>query len=100
MPLADLGCLLGQLNRKAEAQRVLEDLGELGRRVNVQPTYLGFVHASLGNHDEAFACFSQGLEQQNASLMWLREYCRFAGLDRLRADPRFEELLKQIGVQG
>lgn len=99
MALADLGCLLGRLNRKVEAQRVLDDLGELGRRVNVQPTYLGFVHASLGNHDEAFACFSQGLEQQNASLMWLREYCIFAGLDDLRADPRFPELLRKIGLE-
>jgi len=98
MPLADLGCLLGQLNRKAEAQRVLEDLGELGKRVNVQPTYLDFVHAGLGNHDEAFACFSQGLEQQNASILWLQEYCIFAGLDELRADPRFPALLKKIGL--
>ena len=99
MPLADLGCLLGRLDRKAEAQRVLEDLGELGRRVNVQPTYVGFVHAGLGNHDEAFACFSRGLEQQNASIMWLREYCTFAGLDRLRGDPRFPALLEKIGVE-
>jgi TolB-like protein/class 3 adenylate cyclase/tetratricopeptide (TPR) repeat protein len=99
MPLADLGCLLGRLNRKPEAQRVLEDLEELGKRVNVQPTYLGFVHASLGNHDEAFACFSQGLEQQNASITWLREYCTFAGLDELRADPRFPKLLRKIGLE-
>jgi adenylate cyclase len=99
MPLADLGCLLGRLDRKAEAQRVVEDLGELGRRVNVQPTYVGYVHASLGNHDEAFACFSRGLEQQNASIMWLRQYCAFAGLDRLRADPRFPALLEKIGVK-
>jgi tetratricopeptide (TPR) repeat protein len=28
IPLADLGCLLGQSGRKAEAQQVLEDLGE------------------------------------------------------------------------
>ena len=99
VPLADLGCLLGRLDRKAEAQRVLEDLADLGKRVNVQPTYLGFVHASLGNYDEAFACFAQGMEQQNASIMYLREYCIFAGLDRLRADPRFPALLKEIGLE-
>jgi tetratricopeptide (TPR) repeat protein len=99
VPLADLGCLLGQLDRKAEAQQVLEELAKLGKRVNVQPTHLGFVHASLGNHDEAFTCFAEGLEQQNASIMYLREYCICTGLDRLRVDPRFPALLKKIGLE-
>ena len=97
--MADLGCLLGQSDRKAEAQQVLADLGELGKRTYVQPAYLGFVHASLGNHDEAFACFEQGLKHENASVAWIREYCIFAGLDRLRADPRFPALLKKIGLK-
>ena len=39
MPLADLGCLLGRLDRKAEAQQVLEDLGELGKQSEC-PTHL------------------------------------------------------------
>ena len=97
--LADLGCLLGRSGRKAEAQRVLEDLGELGKRTYVQPTYLGFVHASLGNHDEAFTCFAQGLEHENGSLAFFRDYCVNAGLDDLRADPRFPALLKKIGLE-
>ena len=97
--LADLGCLLGRSDQKAEAQRVLDDLAELGKRTYVQPAYLGFVHASLGNHDEAFGCFEQGLEHENASVAWIREYCIFAGLDRLRADLRFSALLKKIGLQ-
>src|SRR5205823_14430113 len=46
VPLADLGCLLSRLGRKAEAQQVLEDLGELGKRMYVQPPCLGFVHRS------------------------------------------------------
>ena len=96
--MADLGCLLGRLGRKAEAQQVLEDLGELGKRTYVQPAYLGFVHASLGNHDGAFACFAQGLEHENASVAWIREYSISAGLDELRADPRFLALLKKIGL--
>jgi tetratricopeptide repeat protein len=55
--LADLGCMLGRLGRKAEAEKVLEELDELGKRVNVLPTYVGIVHASLGNHDAAFTYF-------------------------------------------
>ncbi len=65
----------------------------------VQPPYLGLVHASLGNHDEAFDCFAQGMEHENGSIAYLREYCICAGLDDLRADPRFPALLKKIGVE-
>ena len=97
--LADLGCLLGRLGRKTEAQQVLQELNELGKRTYVQPAYLGFVHASLGNHDEAFACFAQGMEHENASVAAIREYSIGAGLDDLRADPRFPVLLKEIGLE-
>jgi hypothetical protein len=65
----------------------------------VQPPYLGFVHASLGNHDAAFACFAQGMEHENGSIVYLREYCICAGLDELQADPRLPALLKKIGLQ-
>ena len=37
-----------------DAPVALEDLGELAKRMNVTPTCVGFVHASLGNDDEAF----------------------------------------------
>jgi adenylate cyclase len=99
IPLADLGCLLGRLDRKAEAQQVLEELEELGKSRYVQAAYLGFVHASLGNHDEAFACFSQGMEDENFSVAIIREYCICAGLDDFRADLRFPALLKKIGIE-
>jgi len=96
--LGNLGCLLGSLDRKTEAQQVLEDLGELGKRRYVHPTYIGLVHASLGNHDEAFAYFEEGIEHENGTIAYLRQYCISAGLNRLRADPRFPALLKKIGV--
>jgi adenylate cyclase len=99
IPLADLGCLLGRLDRKAEAQQVLEELNELGKQTYVQPGSIGFVHASLGNNDEAFACFERAVEVETANLVFIREYCISAGLDDLRADPRFPALLKKIGLE-
>ena len=98
LQLADLGCLLGRVGRKTEAQRVLEELKEVATRRYVQPAYLGFLYASLGNHDQAFACFAQGMEHENASVALIAEYCVCAGLDDLRADPRFPALLKKIGI--
>ena len=67
--------------------------------MNVYPTCLGFVHAGLGNHDEAFACFRRGLEHKNAPIVYLREDRVCGGLDCLRADPRFPALLKKIGAE-
>jgi len=89
---------LGRLGRKTEAQQVLEELNELGKQRYVQPAYLGFVYASLGNHDEAFACFAQGMEHENGSVALIGEYSICAGLGELRADPRFPALLKKIGI--
>jgi hypothetical protein len=40
--------------RDHDAPVALEDLGELAKRMNVMPTCVGFVHASLGIDDEAF----------------------------------------------
>ena len=97
--MADLGCFLGLLGRKAEAQQALEDLNELGKQRYVQPAYRGFVHASLGNYDEAFACFAEGMQHENLSVAFIGEYCISAGLDELRADPRFPALLKKIGLE-
>jgi TolB-like protein/class 3 adenylate cyclase/tetratricopeptide (TPR) repeat protein len=99
IPLADLGCLLGRLGRKAEAQQVLEELNELGKQTYVQPGNIGFVHASLGNNDEAFACFERAVEDETGNLVYVREFCISAGLDDLRADPRFPALLEKIGLE-
>jgi len=85
---------------EALALELLEEHQRLLRkRTYVQPTYLGFVHASLGNHDEAFACFARGMEHENGSIAYLREYCICADLNELRADPRFPALLKEIGLE-
>ena len=91
--------MLGRLGRKAEAEKVLEDLDELGKRVNVLPTYVGIVHASLGNHDAAFTYFRRGAELKNATVLVLRELCICAGLDELRADPQFPAFLEEIGLE-
>jgi serine/threonine protein kinase/tetratricopeptide (TPR) repeat protein len=62
---------------------------------HLPPYFMALPHAQLGHADEAFALLDRAAEGRNGQLV-------FAAvdplLDPLRADPRFERLLKMIGL--
>ena len=81
--------------RRADAFRLL---GELKKRQQTGYVPAGaFVHAylGLGNSDEAFAWFERAYREQSNILIYLKV---FPPYDSLRGDPRFQDLVRRVGL--
>jgi TolB-like protein/DNA-binding winged helix-turn-helix (wHTH) protein/Flp pilus assembly protein TadD len=81
--------------RRTDAQRLL---GELKKRE--QTGYLpsaAFVNAylGLGDNDEAFAWFERAYQEQSGILKYIKIFPIF---DSVRGDPRFQDLVRRVGL--
>lgn len=63
------------------------------RQANLTPYNLATFHAELGEHDRAFAELNKSYQNREAILGLLNVDPRF---DSLRADPRFQDLLRRF----
>ena len=54
---------------------------------------LAIAHAALGQHDEAFRQLERAIEEKHGDVVRLKI---MAGLDPLRSDPRFDEILSRL----
>ena len=100
LPLADLGHAYGIAGKKKEAQEILEKLLaekllEKSKRIYVSAYDIAAVYVGLGEKDQAFEWLSQALEERSGFLVYIKCDRRFDGL---RSDPRYEALLKRIGL--
>jgi TolB-like protein/DNA-binding winged helix-turn-helix (wHTH) protein/Flp pilus assembly protein TadD len=81
--------------RRADALRLL---GELKKRQQTGYVPAGaFVNAylGLGDNDEAFAWFERAYEEQSNILIYIKVFPLF---DSLRGDPRFQDLVRRVGL--
>jgi TolB-like protein/DNA-binding winged helix-turn-helix (wHTH) protein/Flp pilus assembly protein TadD len=81
--------------RRPDALRLL---GELKRRQQtgyVPPGAFVTAYLGLGNNDEAFAWFERAYKEQSNILIYLKV---FPPYDSLRGDPRFQDLLRRVGL--
>ena len=57
---------------------------------------MAFIHAGLGQLDEAFALMNRSLDDHDNWLVF--SLTHLPTLDELRPDPRFQELRRRIGL--
>jgi tetratricopeptide (TPR) repeat protein len=92
---SELGYAYAKAGKREEAQRVIEDLQRSPGERRVSPFHLALVHIGLGENDRAIELLEKSFEERTERLVWLRADPRF---DPLRLDPRFNDLLRQIGL--
>jgi len=81
-------------NREA-AQKILEELEDLSKRVYVPPYSIALIYTALGKTDDAFEWFKIAYASHNEWLNWLKVAPE---VDSLRADPRFTDLLLRLNL--
>jgi hypothetical protein len=92
--VAGLGHLFGVNGHREEALRMLDRLNQLDSLGYVAPFWHAIVCAGLGDTDAAIGHLERSYAQSDVWLVWLNTEPR---LDSLRADPRFQQLLRRVG---
>jgi hypothetical protein len=93
---ADLAIVYAAAGKKDRAHRILEKFEERARREYVPPYTLAMAHMAVGDLDGTFAWLDKMYEERSPVLIWMNEHARY---DRLRGDPRFQQLLRKIGFK-
>jgi TolB-like protein/DNA-binding winged helix-turn-helix (wHTH) protein len=79
----------------AEAKRVFLDGDALHIAPSVGPIWTAADYAELGQKDKAFEWLDHAIELHNVNMEFIKVDERFVPL---RSDPRFEDLLRRIGL--
>jgi eukaryotic-like serine/threonine-protein kinase len=95
LPLSSLGHAYGIAGKKKEAQEILEKLLEKSKRAYVPAYDIAAVYIGLGDKNQSFEWLNKAYEERSHFLVYIKCDRRF---DALRSDPRYEALLKRIGL--
>jgi len=76
------------------ARQILEELYDRRRRANVWLFMQAMIHAALGDHDLAFQTLDEAIRER---VGWITYLAVEPGVDSLRKDSRFGDLLRKVG---
>ena len=94
LALAGLGYTYAVTGRRAEAQKVLDQLNELSKQKYVPAWSRSIIYEGLGQKDKAFEWLEKAYEER--SIYAIKADLAF---DPLRSDPRFADLLRRMNLQ-
>lgn len=92
---AFLGTAYAFSGRRAEAEKVLADLEKLSAQRYISPYHVAMIYAGLGDKDKALVLLARAYDERSRRLVFL-------GInpvwDSLRSDPRFQDLVRRVGL--
>jgi hypothetical protein len=75
---------------------VLNELNRLSRKRYVSPYDVAAIYVGLGEKDQAFKWLERAYEERSEFLIWIKVN---PALDSIRADSRFQDLLKKMKLE-
>jgi TolB-like protein/Flp pilus assembly protein TadD len=94
LSLSFLAHAYGRLDRRDEARDLVAEIERLASEGHASPIAFVVAFAGLGDLDAAFGWLDTA-RRIRSDLLWLT--AGFPGVDPLRPDPRFEDLLRRAG---
>jgi TolB-like protein/DNA-binding winged helix-turn-helix (wHTH) protein/Flp pilus assembly protein TadD len=79
--------------KRSEAERLLSDLKKRSNPNNSLASEIAMIYAALGDTDQAMSWLEKGYEERFNPGVLLRP-----GFDPLRSDPRFQDLVRRVGL--
>jgi len=93
--LALLAHVYGRMGRRAQAESVIKELQGKYAKQNADARDLAVAYAGLDQKDQVFAWLEKSYQEHSQTMAQLRTE---ALLDPVKSDPRWNELLKRVGV--
>jgi eukaryotic-like serine/threonine-protein kinase len=93
--LAGLAHAYALAGRRSDAEQALQGLLERARQSYVSPFDIALIYTALGQKDTAFTWMTKAVAERSTWLVYTKWEPR---LDPLRSDPRFQDLLRRIGL--
>ena len=94
-PLAFLGYALAKSGKPAEARGVLEELLSLSNGRYVSPYSIALIYNALDERDKTLSWLERGYKERDPKLVFLKVEPKW---NNLYADPRFQDLLRRVGL--
>jgi TolB-like protein len=91
-----LGLTLGLSGNVAEARSLLKRFHAMAAQGYVPPTSFAWIHLGLAEIDTAFEWLNRAVDEYDQLMMPIKSYRFF---DPIRADPRFQALLRKMNLE-
>jgi serine/threonine-protein kinase len=92
---ADLGYDYARMGERAKAEQILRDLEAVAKKRHVSPSCFHTVYLGLGDKEKALDWLERCYEERDGICWDLKAEPTF---DDLRNEPRFQALLKKVGL--
>ena len=94
--IAGLAHAYTAMGNRAEAQKILADFLRQSKTNYVSPYMIATVYAGLGDREKAFVFLEKAYQERSPDIPYfLKADLR---LDALRSDPRFQSLVRRVGL--
>lgn len=97
VPLVDaaLGLAYGLVNKKGQTEKILEAFKAAAKKRYIPATYFSMLYAGMADPNQALTWLEKAVEERADGLTWMNVDPM---LDPLRKHPRFQEVVKKMGL--